>query len=193
MQELAPERELLHRLVSEVGHELVTLRAWTFEADAPAANRSIRDVYLDALRQSALYIGLFWNEYGEWTVDEFERASEWGIDRHIYVKDVDSGKRDPRLTAFLNAQSDVITGITPKWFKTLDDLAEQVRHSLEVWLQDRLARRPGATSAILADEAEEVPNLPRKLIGRREMVRRVRGLLQDGGASCCRASAEWAN
>jgi len=27
MQELAPERELLHRLVSEVGHELVTLRA----------------------------------------------------------------------------------------------------------------------------------------------------------------------
>lgn len=181
MQELAPERELLHRLVSEVGHELVTLRAWTFEADAPAANRSIRDVYLDALRQSALYIGLFWNEYGEWTVDEFERASEWGIDRHIYVKDVDSGKRDPRLTAFLNAQSDVITGITPKWFKTLDDLAEQVRHSLEVWLQDRLARRPGATSAILADEAEEVPNLPRKLIGRREMVRRVRGLLQDGG------------
>lgn len=181
MQELAPEREALRRLLSEVGHELVTLRAWTFEADAPAADRSIREVYLDALKQSALYVGLFWNEYGEWTIDEFERASEWAIDRHIYVKDVEPERRDPRLTAFLEAQSDVITGITPKWFRTPDELAAQVRHSLEVWLQDRLARRPGAASAILADEAEEVPNLPRRLIGRKAMIGRTRALLEDGG------------
>ena len=181
MQELAPEREALRRLLSEVGHELVTLRAWTFEADAPAADRSIREVYLDALKRSALYIGLFWNEYGEWTIDEFERASEWAIDRHIYVKDVAPERRDPRLSAFLETQSDVISGITPKWFKTPEELAEQVRRSLEVWLQDRLARRPGAASAILADEAEEVPNLPRKLIGRRALLERVRALLDDGG------------
>ncbi len=65
-------------------------------------------MYLDALKRSALYIGLFWNEYGEWTIDEFERAREWGIDRHIYVKDIDSARRDRALRAFLEAQSDVI-------------------------------------------------------------------------------------
>lgn len=181
MHELAPEREAVRDVLAALDHELVTLRAWTFEADAPAADRSIREVYLDALKRSALYIGLFWNEYGEWTIDEFERASEWGIDRHIYVKDIDSARRDPRLRAFLEAQSDVIAGITPKWFKTPDELREQVRRSLAVWLQDRLARRPGATSAVLAAESDEVPNLPRKLIGRQIMVERVRGLLQDGG------------
>lgn len=181
MQELAPEREALHRLLPTLGNELVTLRPWVFETDAPAADRSIREVYLDALKQSALYIGLFWNEYGEWTIDEFERATEWAIDRHIYVKDVDSARRDPRLIAFLEAQSDVLAGITPKWFKTVDELCEQVRKSIAIWLQDRLARRPGAASAVLAESGDDVPNLPRKLIGRRAAVERVRALLDDGG------------
>ena len=120
----------MHRLLPALGSDLVALRPWVFEDDAPAADASIRSVYLDALKRSALYLGLFWNEYGEWTVDEFERATEWGIDRHIYVKNVDAGQRDPRLQAFLDEQSNVIAGITPKWFESVDDLLEQVRKSI---------------------------------------------------------------
>ena len=180
MQELAAERQALRELIPALSNDLVTLQAWVFEEDAPAADRSIRQVYLDALKRSALYIGLFWNELGEWTLDEFERATEWGIDRHIYVKNVASDRRDPRLQAFLDAQSDVISGITPKWFTTVDDLCQQVRKSIEVWLQDRLVRRPGDTTATLAEVSDDLPDLPPRLIGRDTMVAEIRSLLEQG-------------
>lgn len=166
MRELAAERQTLHKLLPTLGNDLVKLQPWGFEDDAPASSASIRRVYLDALKRSALYIGLFWNDYGEWTIDEFKRASEWAIDRHIYVKDVDADKRDPALQAFLDEQSDVISGITPKWFTSVDDLAEQVRKSIEIWLKDRLMRHPGDTSANLIEFSVDIPDLPGKLIGR---------------------------
>jgi tetratricopeptide (TPR) repeat protein len=180
MQELAAERQALQVLLPELNHDLVNLRAWVFEEDAPAANKSIRDVYLDVLKESALYIGLFWNEYGEWTIDEFERATEWSIDRHIYVKDVDRDQRDARLDAFLQEQSDVVTGITPKWFTSLDDLRAQVRKSIDVWLRDRLVRHPGDSSATLAESSDEIPDLPARLVGRDALVERVQTLLSEG-------------
>src|SRR5688572_17126582 len=127
MHELAPERKVLQTLISSLDSGMVKLHTWIFEQDAPASNIPIREVYLNALKNSALYIGLFWNEYGAWTIDEFDHATEWGIDRHIYVKDVDSQRRDDKLTEFLDRQSDVISGITPKWFTTSEDLCEQVK------------------------------------------------------------------
>ncbi len=180
MQELAAERQALRELIPTLGSDVVTLRAWVFEEDAPATDRSIRQVYLDALKRSALYIGLFWNELGEWTLDEFERATEWGIDRHIYVKNVAADRRDPRLQAFLDAQSKVISGITPKWFTTVEDLCQQVRKSIEVWLRDRLLRRPGDTAATLAEVSDDLPDLPPRLVGRDAMLAEIRSLLEQG-------------
>ena len=92
MVELLAERQVLHELLPTLGGDLVRLRAWVFEDDAPAANRPIREVYLDALKHSDLYLGLFWNDYGDWTIDEFHHATKWSIDRHIYVKNVDTGQ-----------------------------------------------------------------------------------------------------
>jgi tetratricopeptide (TPR) repeat protein len=180
MQELAAERQVLQELLPELNRDLVNLRAWVFEEDAPATNKSIREVYLDALKESALYIGVFWNEYGEWTIDEFERATEWSIDRHIYVKDVARDQRDARLSAFLQEQSDVVTGITPKWFTSLDDLRAQVLKSIDVWLRDRLVQHPGDSSAVLAEIGDEIPDLPARLVGRAALVERVQTLLGEG-------------
>jgi tetratricopeptide (TPR) repeat protein len=179
MRELAAERKALQELLPTLDSDLVKLRAWVFEQDAPASNASIREVYLNALKNSALYIGLFWNEYGGWTVDEFERATEWGISRHIYVKDIDPHKREPRLQTFLDRQADVISGITPKWFTTTDELREQVKKSIQVWLQDYLLRRPGDTSAIFADTSDDVPEQPTKLIGRDALLEECRELLEE--------------
>jgi tetratricopeptide (TPR) repeat protein len=180
MLELAPERQALNDLLPMLGGDLITLQAWVFEDDAPAADRPIREVYLDALKHSDLYLGLFWNEYGEWTVDEFQHATEWSIDRHIYVKNQDAARRDPRLQAFLDEQSNVISGITPKWFTTADDLHEQVRKSIEVWLRDRLTRRPGDLSALLAEFSDDIPDLPSRLFGRDETLAEVRARLDEG-------------
>jgi tetratricopeptide (TPR) repeat protein len=180
MLELAPERQALNDLLPTLGSDLITLRAWVFEDDAPAADKPIREVYLDALKRSDLYLGLFWNGYGEWTVDEFQHATEWSIDRHIYVKSQDAEGRDPRLQAFLDEQSNVISGITPKWFTTPDDLREQVRKSIDVWLRDRLARRPGDLSATLAEFSDDIPDLPSRLFGRDETLAEVRARLDEG-------------
>ncbi len=179
MQELASERKALQELLPTFGRGMFNLQTWAFEGDAPASNKPIRQVYLEALQHSALYIGLFWNEFGEWTIDEFERATEWGIERHIYVKNVDTQRRDPRLQAFLNRQSDVRFGITPRWFTSVEDLKEQVTKSIEKWLLDRQIAYHSATSAILAQTPDDVPEQPRKLIGRDDLVNEALVLLED--------------
>ncbi len=182
MLELKPERDELYDLLPSLSTGSVSLRAWVFEAGdgAPASNKTIRDVYLKALENSALYIGLFWNQYGEWTIDEFERATEWGIDRHIYVKDEDAHLRDPKLTDFLNKQGAVTAGVTAKWFKTPDELREAVRHSIAVWLEERMVRRPGSSSAVFARDPDDLLERPRKLIGRNDLLAQTNTLLDTG-------------
>ncbi len=180
MHELASERAAINELLPTLGQDIFKLSPWRFEGDAPASDKSIRQIYLEALQNSALYIGLFWNEFGEWTVDEFERATEWGIERHIYVKNVDPERRDLRLQAFLDKQSDVRFGITPRWFTTVDDLKEQVRRSLEKWLLDRQIAYHSALSAIYARTPDDIPDQPKKLIGRSDLIEDIQELLEDG-------------
>ena len=114
MQELKPERDALFALLKGLDYGDIKLNAWVFEQDAPASSRTIRDIYLRALQNSALYIGLLWNEFGEWTIDELERATDWGIERHIYVKDVDAHKRAPRLNEVLDKYGPVCHPESPR-------------------------------------------------------------------------------
>jgi tetratricopeptide (TPR) repeat protein len=179
MQELSLERKVLQELLPTLVRDTFKLRAWVFEGDAPASNKSIRDVYLEALQRSALYIGLFWNEFGEWTIDEFERATEWGIERHLYVKNTDPERRDPRLQNFLDKQSDVRFGITPRWYTSLEDLKEQVTRSIEKWLLDRQIAYHSATTASLAHIPDDVPEQPKSLIGREDLIEEVQELLDE--------------
>src|SRR5689334_7879370 len=90
MVELKAERDALRDFIPSLNYGDIKLRAWLFEEYAPASSKPIREEYLEVLQNSALYLGLFWNLYGEWTIDEFDRATEWGMERHIYVKDVDA-------------------------------------------------------------------------------------------------------
>ena len=144
MQELKAERQVVYDLLSEIKIADIRLQAWVFEQDAPASDKSIRDVYLEALSDSALYVALLWNEYGEWTIDEFKRATELGIERHVYVKAPDPAKQDARLRDFIAQESPVETGVTMKWFTGLEDLRRKVEGSLRSWVQKRLLSHPGS-------------------------------------------------
>jgi tetratricopeptide (TPR) repeat protein len=179
IQELADERRILSKLLPQLGDSSIQLETWVFEADARASSKSIRQVFLDALDDSSLYIGVFWNGYGEWTVDEFHRAGERGIPRHIYVKNVDSEKRDSRLTKFLEKQSDVRFGITPRWYDDQEDFEEQVSRSVRLWLQNQSQAYHSATTAVIATMPDDLPELPRRLIGRKKLTNRVLGLLEE--------------
>ena len=180
MVELKPERDALYGLLPSLDYGDIELRAWVFEADAAASEDSIRQMYLDALSKSALYLGLFWNQYGEYTIDEFDRATEWGIERHIYVKDVEADKRESRLTEFLNKHGDVTTGITAKWFKTTDELCAAVKASIERWIAQRLMRRSSAPEAVYTNDPSLIPEKPRQLFGRETLQSEVEALLNDG-------------
>jgi hypothetical protein len=179
MQELRADREVVYALLKEMTISDIRLHAWVFEEDAPASDHSIRDVYLDALHDSALYLGIFWHEYGEWTIDEFDRATAWGIERHIYVKRPATGQRDERLTKFLDAQSPVATGVTTKWFTTLDELRDAVKLSLSNWIQKRFLVHPGAPSAVLVRSPDELPEGPRIVIGRNSTLKELQSLLNE--------------
>ena len=138
MVELREERSLIYASLPPLLNGIVGLQGWIYESDAPASIDTVRQVYLDALKDSSLYVGIFGNEYGEWTIDEFERATEWGIDQLIFVKDVDAYKRDPRLTEFLSRVSTVTSGPASKWFKNNGELRSALEKSIEVWLIKRL-------------------------------------------------------
>ncbi len=178
MVELKQERDAIFELIPTLDYGEIKLHAWVFEEDAGAAGKPIREVYLDALKKSALYLGLFWNQYGEYTIDEFDRATEWGIVQHIYVKDVEADKRDSRLVDFLNKHGDVKKGITAKWFKTTDELCAAVKRSIEQWISDRLLYRSGASSAIFAKRADHLREKPRVFIGRENLINQVYPLLE---------------
>ncbi|MHB8625703.1 MAG: DUF4062 domain-containing protein [Aggregatilineales bacterium] len=181
MSEVAAERQCLAALVPTLSNDTDELHPWMFEKDAPATSRSIREVFIESLYNSALYIGVFWNEYGEWTIDEFDRAGEHAIDRHVYVKNVEAEKRDPRLTAFLEKHSHVTAGITAKWFTTLDELREYVTKSIEVWLHERALRRAGAPGATLAKAPHDIADQPEQLFGRDVLRNEVHEQLDGSG------------
>jgi len=177
MQELRAEREALFEFIKTLDYGDIKLHAWVFEKDAASSGRSIRDVYLNALQNAALYLGIVWNDYGEWTVDELEKATDWGIERHLYVKSIDANRRDPRLAQLLERFSPVATGISAKWFATVEELKTAVRQSIEAWISHRLHTRAASASALLANDPDDLLQRPRKLIGRESILRDVRKLL----------------
>jgi tetratricopeptide (TPR) repeat protein len=179
MKELESERQAIYELLPMLGSGLVNMRAWVYEKDALARNNPIRQTYLDALENSILYIGIFWNDYGEWTIDEFDHATRWGIDRHIYVKDVDTSKRDPRLTEFLNKWGGVTSGITAKWFKTTGELVEAMRESVELWARERLGQRQNADGRLIR-HPDDLARRPKKFIGREQLRQNIHVRLNDG-------------
>ncbi len=179
MQELRAERQVLYELLPEIKVGDIQPHAWVFEDDAPAADKSIRDVYLEALHNSALYIGLFWNEYGEWTIDEFERATAAGIERHIYIKKPTPEKQDKRIKDFIEKQSPVATGVTAKWFNTTEELRHGVTQSFQAWVQRRFLSHPGSSSAVLINSPADILDLPTKLVGRDRALLAIEDLIRQ--------------
>jgi tetratricopeptide (TPR) repeat protein len=140
MKELAEERQIIKHALDEL-----EVNAFVFEADAGARPGSIRSTYLDELESSDLYVGLFWNGYGEWTQDEFNQARKMRKDCLLYEKRTEIDERDPRLQAFLDIHNKVQPGLTIRWFEQPDQLAEFVKEDVADVLAKgyRRSRRSG--------------------------------------------------
>lgn len=109
--------------------------------DLPAADRRSNAVYLAEAAECDLYLGLFGNDYGvedaaglSPTEREFNRATELGKPRLIYVKGTDDASRHPKMLALVRrAGSELIR----RRFTDTASLIPALYASLVTFLEER--------------------------------------------------------
>src|SRR6516225_1215479 len=149
-----------------------------------------REVYQQYLAQSDVFIGLYWQQYGQLVPgaqvsgleEEFELSG--ALPRLLYVK-APAPDREPRLADLL-ARIQREASASYRHFRTPAELGRLVRDDLAVLLSERFAaaRRPAA-AAVLAPGGPRGPRpLPAattSLIGREQDIGEVIGLLEQSG------------
>ena len=128
MTELADER----RAVQAVLSRLPNFCCWLWEDNAGARPEPIRSTYLAEVEACDVYIGLFWKEYGPYTIEEFNHARLHRKPCLIYEKHIDVGQRSPYLAEFLESiqhMEDPDT-LTVCQFTTPEALAERVKNDV---------------------------------------------------------------
>ncbi|MGC2235763.1 MAG: DUF4062 domain-containing protein [Pyrinomonadaceae bacterium] len=137
MKELARERLAIGASLNEL-----EVDAWIFEKDAPASPESIQKVFLNEVKSADLYIGIFWKDIGDRTIEEFEYAQKLGKDCLIYEKrrGID-GKRSKELQDFLERLGDVENGLTIKWFNNSKELAVLVKKEVALWQVKKIRQK----------------------------------------------------
>jgi tetratricopeptide (TPR) repeat protein len=124
MAELAEERRAVQSALSAY-----QMFGWLFEQDAGARPEPIQSTYLTEVEACDIYIGLFWQGYGQYTIEEYEQARALHKPCLVYEKQVGTDKRDPRVTSFLQYIQQVTDpqGLTVFRFSTVEALAAQVQ------------------------------------------------------------------
>jgi len=125
--------------------------------DIPASDRRTDNVYLDEVRRSSIYLGIFGNEYGiedkqglSPTHKEFLAASKAGKTRLIYVKGDKDNIRHPKMKSLLKlADSELIR----RRFNTITELQSAAYSSLVKYLHDTGRLLTGPFDATVARNA----------------------------------------
>ena len=180
MAELVDERRAVSRAVSAL-----RLTPVIFEQGARA--HPPRDVYRAYLEQSDVFIGLYWQRYGQappgmdvsGLEEEFDLSAN--LPRLVYVKDP-APNRQPRLTRLLERIREE-GAISYRHFGGAAELGRLVRDDLAVLLSERFASVSAPTRA-----ASGSPRTPRPLpvstttlVGREQAIDDVAGLLTRPG------------
>ena len=146
-EEFAGERAALRSHLRESPFLSGCFDVFLFE-DVPAVSRRPEQVYLEELRQSDLYLGLFGDDYGAADADgvspterEFRYAGELGKPRLIFVKGGAGAARDERMAALIaGAERKLVRGrfdSVAELLAGLDaTLAQHMKDSLLMWQGD---------------------------------------------------------
>ena len=136
-KELAAERRAVRDFVE--GDALLRrfFDVFLFE-DLPASGRRPDELYLAEVERSAVYLGLFGNEYGfegaariSPTEREFDRAAALGKERLVFVKGRDDKARHPKMRALIGKASDQLNR---RRFGSIAELTALVYASLVEYL-----------------------------------------------------------
>src|SRR5580658_8207707 len=163
-KELADERRAIRDFVR--GDALLRrfFDVFLFE-DLPASDRRADDVYLAEVGRCSIYVGLFGQEYGHSnsaglspTELEFDRATELGKTRLIFVKGADDHSRDAKMRAligkagsqFIRRRFAGISDLNASLYASLVEHLERVGH-----LRTRPFDAAACPDATLADIAND--------------------------------------
>jgi len=180
LAELAPERQAVKDAVTR-------LRLVPVMFELGARPHPPRDLYRSYLRQSQIFIGIYWQSYG-WVApgeeisgleDEYRLAA--GQPQLLYVK-TPAPDREPRLTALLARIRDS-GGLSYQHFADAAELEQLVENDLAVLLSERFtAPAPaGAPAPPVARPQHPLPVNPTSLLGRDHDIGQVTALLEQPG------------
>lgn len=151
-KELAQERRALAAFVR--GHPLLGrfFDVFLFE-ELPATDRRAGDLYLEKVDEAGIYVGLFGREYGTEdaqglspTEREFDRATERGTPRLVFVKGGAGEARHPKMAALIRRAE---RQLVRRRFSTSEELTGLLLSSLV----DHLERTGVLRRAPFADAA----------------------------------------
>lgn len=119
--------------------------------DVPASDRRPDALYLNEVKQSDVYVGLFGNDYGSEDSDgispterEFDQATASGIHRLIFMKGTNNDDRHPKMqTLIQKAQS----GLIRKRFNDTEELIAALYAALVEYLSSKDLILPGPFDA----------------------------------------------
>ncbi|MCL3819354.1 ATP-binding protein [Aeromicrobium wangtongii] len=174
--ELAEERESVSRALS-------ALRLTPVMFEAGARPQPPTDLYRAYLAQSDVFIGLYWQEYGQLVPDngvsgledEFELAR--GMPRLVYLK-TPAPDRDPRLSELVKR---IEAEASHRRFRTPAELGRLVKDDLAHLLSDRFVLGPPAPSGRAVPSPGPLPISATPLIGREKVIDEVAELHSEGG------------
>ena len=125
MSELQNERHAVRETL-----ENLKIASFVYEHDAGARPVSVEETYLGELQNSDLYLGIFWKKYGKYTIDEYNKAKEFGKPCLIYRKESESSSRDPKLQLFLDTIGAVQGEVAPCFFHDGEELPDRIQEDV---------------------------------------------------------------
>ena len=109
--------------------------------DVPASDRRPDSLYLDEVEQSAIYVGLFGDDYGSEDADgispterEFDQATASGVHRLIFVKGTNDRDRHPKMQALIRKAQ---AGLIRKRFNDPEELRAALYAALVEYLNSK--------------------------------------------------------
>jgi predicted ATPase len=178
--ELAEERRAVSRAVS-------ALRLTPVMLEAGARPYPPAEVYRAYLAQADVFIGVYWQRYGQLVPgarvsgleEEFDLSG--GLPRLLYVK-TPAPDREPRLADLLDGIKEKASA-SYRYFRTAAELGRLVRDDLAVLLSERFAAAGQVVAAAPAGARGpgRLPASVTSLLGREQAIDEVGGLLGRPG------------
>jgi predicted ATPase len=172
--ELAVERRAVARAIT-------ALRLTPVMFEAGARPHPPRELYQAYLAQSDVFIGIYWQHYGQVNPDmevsgledEFLLSGIQRLPRLLYVK-TPAPHREPRLAELL---ARISNEASHRRFSTPTELGRLVRDDLATLLSERFAAGSAAPAAPSSSGSRRLPVGTTSLVGREQVIEEVAGLL----------------